>query len=144
MMEKLKEKINEYVDKNRQLILDTQNYIWKNPETGYREVKTSAYLENIFEKLGYSIVKAGNIPGFYTVLDTGRSGPEVLILGELDSLICREHPECDKEKRERSIVAVTAPRRRRLSALRRHLPKRICSIRFAEGYAFVQYLRRSL
>lgn len=85
------------VDKHRQLILDAQDYIWANPETGYREVKTSKYLEYAFEKLGYEIVKAGNIPGFYTVIDTGRPGPEVLILGELDSLICPEHPDADKE-----------------------------------------------
>ncbi len=84
-------------EKHRQLIIDTLDYIWANPETGYREVKTSAYLENVFEKLGYDIVKADNIPGFYTVIDTGREGPELLIMGELDSLICREHPDADKE-----------------------------------------------
>lgn len=85
------------VEKNRELIINTQNYIWANPETGYREVKTSKYLEDVFTSLGYDIVKAGDIPGFYTVLDTGREGPELLILGEMDSLICTEHPECDKE-----------------------------------------------
>ena len=75
------------VDKYRKLILDAEDYIWANPETGYREVKTSKYMEDAFEKLGYELVRAENIPGFYTVLDTGREGPEVLILGELDSLI---------------------------------------------------------
>lgn len=85
------------VDKHRGLILDTQNYIWANPETGYREVKTSKYMEDIFTSLGYEIHKAEGITGFYTVLDTGREGPELLILGELDSLICTEHPDCDKE-----------------------------------------------
>ena len=85
------------VDKYRDLILETQNYIWANPETGYREVKTSKYMEDLFEKLGYEIVRAGDIPGFYTVIDTGRPGPEVLIMGELDSLICPEHPDSDPE-----------------------------------------------
>ncbi|MBR6793901.1 MAG: amidohydrolase, partial [Clostridia bacterium] len=85
------------VDKNRQLILDALDYIWKNPETGYREVKTSAYLEKEFEKLGYELVRAGNIPGFYADLDTGKEGPTVLIFGELDSLICYDHPEADPE-----------------------------------------------
>ena len=85
------------VDKNREIILNALDYIWKNPETGYKEFKTSKYLEDEFEKLGYSLVKAENIPGFYTVLDTGRPGPEVLVLGELDSLICETHPEADKE-----------------------------------------------
>ena len=85
------------VDKYKDLILQAERYIWNNPETGYREVKTSKYMEENFEKLGYSLIKAENIPGFYTVIDTGREGPEVLILGELDSLICGNHPECDKE-----------------------------------------------
>ncbi|MBQ9985429.1 MAG: amidohydrolase [Oscillospiraceae bacterium] len=83
------------VDKYRDLIIDTQNYIWANPETGYREVKTGKYMEDAFEKLGYELIRAGDIPGFYTVIDTGRPGPEVLILGELDSLICADHPEAD-------------------------------------------------
>ena len=32
----------EAVEKNRRLILDTERYIWKHPETGYKEWKTSA------------------------------------------------------------------------------------------------------
>ncbi|MBQ1936072.1 MAG: peptidase dimerization domain-containing protein, partial [Clostridia bacterium] len=83
------------VEKHRNLILDTLDYIWKNPETGYREVKTSAYMEKVFRDLGYELTMAGDIPGFYTVLDTGRPGPELLILGELDSLICFDHPDAD-------------------------------------------------
>ena len=54
-------------------------------------------MEEAFEKLGYDIVRAGDIPGFYTVLDTGREGPEVLVLSELDSLICADHPDADPE-----------------------------------------------
>ena len=91
------ERLNAFVEKNRNVILDAYEYIWKNPETGYKEVKTSKYLEEAFEALGYELVRAGDIPGFYTVLDTGRPGPEVLVLGELDSLICPNHPEADPE-----------------------------------------------
>lgn len=83
------------VDKHRATILEAERYIWKHPETGYREVNTSRYMEEKFEALGYQLVRAGNIPGFYTVLDTGRPGPEILVLGELDSLICPNHPEAD-------------------------------------------------
>jgi amidohydrolase len=87
----------ESVDKHRELILTAERYIWKHPETGYREWKTGAYMEAEFEKLGYALTKAGNIPGFYTTLDTGRPGPCVLVMGELDSLICADHPEADPE-----------------------------------------------
>ena len=89
--------INKAVDKYEKLILDAERFIWKHPETGYREKVTSKYMEDIFEDLGYSLIKAGDIPGFYTVIDTGRPGPEVLIMGELDSLICPNHPESDPE-----------------------------------------------
>jgi len=85
----------DFVDKHRQLILDTERYIWKNPETGYKEFKTSAYMEKVFTDLGYNITKADGITGFYTVIDTGRPGPTLLILGELDSIICPAHPEAD-------------------------------------------------
>jgi len=85
------------VDKYRELILEAERYIWKNPETGYKEFKTSKYLEENFIKLGYDIVKAEGITGFYTCVDTGRPGPEVLILGELDSIICPAHPESDPQ-----------------------------------------------
>ena len=85
------------VEKNRNMILEAERYIWKNPETGYKEFKTSKYMAEQFEKLGYELTYADGITGFYTVLDTGKEGPEILILGELDSLICPTHPECDKE-----------------------------------------------
>ncbi len=85
------------VEKYRDLIFDTQNYIWSNPETGYKEYKTSKYMEDAFRKLGYDLVLAKDLTGFYTVLDTGKPGPEVLVLGELDSLICTNHPDADPE-----------------------------------------------
>lgn len=85
------------VENYRQKILDALDYIWKNPETGYREFKTSAYMAKAFEDLGYTLTVAGDIPGFYTVIDTGREGPEVLVLAEMDSLICEEHPDADSE-----------------------------------------------
>lgn len=84
------------VDKNKQLILDAERFIWEHPETGYKEFKTSEYLEKVFTRLGYDLVKPDGITGFYTVIDTGKPGPELLIMGELDSVICPEHPESDK------------------------------------------------
>jgi len=72
-------------------------YLWENPETGYKEWKAHAYLLKEFRELGYEPVEAGNIPGFYADLDTGRPGPMVVVFGELDALICKGHPESDPE-----------------------------------------------
>lgn len=85
------------VEKHKQLILDTERYIWKHPETGYKEFKTSEYMADVFQKLGYDLVMAEGITGFYTILDTGKPGPEILILGELDSILCPEHKDADPQ-----------------------------------------------
>ena len=83
--------------KHRELIVEAQNYIWSHAETGYKEWQTHKYMKDAFEKLGYEVTEAGNVPGFYTVIDTGREGPELLVLAELDSLICFDHPDANKE-----------------------------------------------
>ena len=83
------------VDKYRDLILEAERYIWKHPETGYREEKTSQYMKDVFTRLGYELECPEDITGFITRIDTGRPGPEILILGELDSIICPNHPDAD-------------------------------------------------
>ncbi len=90
-------RIQAAVDRHQELILAAERYIWAHPETGYKEYKTSAYMAKAFEKLGYELCYAEGITGFYTVLDTGRPGPEILVMGELDSIICPAHPESDPE-----------------------------------------------
>ena len=78
------EKIKAAVEKHRNLILDAERYIWKNPETGYKEVKTTEYLKEKFTSLGYTLTEPEGITGFTADLDTGRVGPCVMILAELD------------------------------------------------------------
>jgi len=87
----------EYVEKHSQLILDAMDHIWKNPELGFKEWKTHAYLAEAFAKLGYELTPAGDIPGFYAEADTGRPGPTVAVFGELDGLVCWGHPDADPE-----------------------------------------------
>ena len=78
-------------------ILDTLDYMNKHPETGYKEFLCSEYMANQFRELGYEPIMAGDIPGFYVKIDTGRPGPCVLVLGELDAIKCATHPEADPE-----------------------------------------------
>lgn len=81
------------VDTVRQLILDAERWIWAHPQTGYTEWQAHDYLVEKYEALGYTLVKAGNIPGFYTDVETGKPGPKVAIFGELDALDIANHPE---------------------------------------------------
>lgn len=91
------QKILNAVEKNKDLVIKAHDYIWANPETGYREWKTTEFLKNEYEKLGYDVKLAGDIPGFCVEIDIGRVGPKVLILGEMDSLICPSHKDADPE-----------------------------------------------
>lgn len=89
--------ITQIVGKHENLILQAERDLWKIPEVGYKEFKTDAYMKAAFRKLGYELTEAEGITGFYTVIDTGREGPTVLVLAELDALYCADHPDCDKE-----------------------------------------------
>lgn len=92
-MHKLVEAVPQYA----KLMEDAYRFLWEHPETGYKEWKGHAYMAEAFRNLGYELTEAGNIPGFYADLDTGKPGPMVLVLGELDALICTTHPEADPE-----------------------------------------------
>ena len=89
------DKISNAVESYKNLMLEVERFIWAHPETGYKEVATSAYLAEQFEKLGYKLTFADGITGCYTVVDTGRPGPEILVLGEMDAIICPEHKDAD-------------------------------------------------
>ncbi|MBQ3047299.1 MAG: amidohydrolase [Clostridia bacterium] len=85
------------IDENKDLILDAERYIWLNPESGYKEYKTNEYMIANFEKMGYKVNRVENVTGFYADIDTGKPGPTLLFIAELDSLINFKHPDCDKK-----------------------------------------------
>ena len=89
--------IQKIVEKYADLVIKAERDMWAIPETGFFEYKTNDYMIKAFEDMGYELTKAEGITGFYTVVDTGKEGPTVLVLAELDALICDTHPECDKQ-----------------------------------------------
>lgn len=74
-----------------------EKFIWAHPQTGFKEWIANDYLKEKYRSLGFQPVEAGNIPGFYFDINTGKNGPAVAILAELDSIILPEHPECDPQ-----------------------------------------------
>lgn len=90
-------KIIECAEAQKDLIIETADHIWANPEIGYKEWKTSEYLSELFVRLGYKVTPAGDIPGFIAEFDTGIPGPTIAVFGEEDSLICDGHPDADPE-----------------------------------------------
>ena len=57
-------KYTELVDKHKQLILDTERYLWKHPQVGYKEWEATEYLVRQYEKMGFQVKTAEGIPGF--------------------------------------------------------------------------------
>ena len=92
-----KKRVVQAIEANQQQIIDIGEHIWQNPEPGYREFKTSAYLVKILRDLGLEVQTGLAVTGFRADIDTGRPGPTLAVLGELDSLILPNHPESDKE-----------------------------------------------
>ncbi len=95
--DEIREAAKSAIEARKDEIIEVGRHIWQNPEPGYREVKTSAFLVDKLTKLGLSVKTGLGLTGFRADIDTGRPGPTVAILGELDSLIIPSHPECDKQ-----------------------------------------------
>jgi amidohydrolase len=91
------DKLSTIIEANRTDIISLGEEIYKNPETGFREFETSRLISEKFKQLGLKYETFSSIPGVKATIDTGRPGPGIAIFGELDSVICREHPHCNKE-----------------------------------------------
>lgn len=89
--------IDRFDARDREEMLAALEFMTSHPETGYREWQCSQYLLEAFRRYGYEPTVAGDVPGFYVKIDTGREGPCVLCLGELDAVKCSGHPEADPE-----------------------------------------------
>ena len=63
------------VEKHRQLIFDAERHIFYNPEPGFKEWKTAAYLAEKFRELGYELTEASNVPGFTPTWIPAGPGP---------------------------------------------------------------------
>ena len=92
-----KEKIFELIDAHSEEMKAVLDFMEDHAATGYEEWEASDYLADLYEKLGYTLTRAGNIPGFYTDVDTGKPGPKVLIFSELDGLNIPDHPHANPE-----------------------------------------------
>src|SRR5947209_15111086 len=69
--------------------------IFAQPELGFKEHRTASVVQEWFDRLGLIHRDGIALTGTRADLACGSAGPTVAILGELDSLLCWEHPERD-------------------------------------------------
>lgn len=93
----LKQRVLEAIDNRREEIIALGEEIWRNPELGYKEHKTAALVERVYEQLGLTYERQIAITGSKAVIPGRESRIKVGVMGELDAVVCPEHPEADLE-----------------------------------------------
>jgi len=74
------------IDEKRQLLEDTANYLWDNPELAFTEFKSAKYLCDVLRSEGFAVEE--NLAGIATAFSGafGSGKPVIGILGEFDAL----------------------------------------------------------
>ena len=96
--DELKRRVRDAIDRRAEEIVGLGERIGKNPELGFKEVKTARLAAETLGKLGLS-PKAGLALTGVRADAPGRrgDGPTFAILGELDALVVAGHPERDPQ-----------------------------------------------
>ena len=95
--EELKSKVCREIDRKSEEIVGVAKAILENPETGFRELKTSCLVAQKFAELETAYRDSIAITGVKGVVRGCSSDLTVGILGELDSLIVPAHPKADPQ-----------------------------------------------
>jgi len=93
----LKNRVTDAIFAHRDDIYAIGDAIYADPELGFKEFRTAARVAAYFDTLGLTYRSGLAITGIKVVLDTGRPGPSVCIMGELDSIIVYDHPDANPE-----------------------------------------------
>jgi amidohydrolase len=93
--EALKKKACEHIDQRRDEMIAIAHRMLKQPELGYREVKTAALVKEAFQKLNLPIREGLALTGIEGTLSGKEVGPTVVVMGELDSVMEKSSPLAD-------------------------------------------------
>ncbi len=91
----LKKQVLEDIDSKAKEIIKIGDDLWRIPEVGYREYKTSEYVEDQYEEMKWIYENKLGLTGSKAYLKEMKNQPTVAIVGELDCLDIPTHPECD-------------------------------------------------
>jgi amidohydrolase len=93
--EDLKKKAIEAIEKRSKEITEIGETILRNPELGYKEVKTAALVEEKFRSLGLPYKKGLALTGVVARVPGKSKRLHVALMGELDSIRIPVHPFAD-------------------------------------------------
>ena len=93
--EELKRRVCEAIRARRADIKAVAESVFAEPELGFKETKTSEKIRAQFEKLGLTCETGWGLTGVRARMKGRKSRKTVTLLGELDAIVCREHPQAD-------------------------------------------------
>ena len=96
-MSTLTDRIRSITSAHAQDLIALGEDVWAHPERGFRELRTSGLVRDRLTELGFDVTEGLAVTGLKAVLDTGRPGPTVAVMGEMDSVVLSSHPAADPE-----------------------------------------------
>lgn len=87
----IEKRVLEAIDENKDEIISSAKKVLSNPELGYKEFETSAFVKDTFSSLSLDVKDGIALTGVKGVI----GNPDdfnVCIIGELDSVVCMGHP----------------------------------------------------
>ncbi|MEW6723921.1 MAG: amidohydrolase [Bacillota bacterium] len=95
--ESLKREAVAAIDRRAGEIIELGETIFAEPELGYKETKTAARVEEKFGELGIKYRSGLAVTGIRGDLPGRQSGLRVAVMGELDAVVCHDHPSADPQ-----------------------------------------------
>ena len=89
----LKDKVCQVIDDNSEKIIEAGSKIYQNPELGYKETYATDLIYDFFAKMDLRPEKNIAVTGCKAEKQGKKEGPTLAVLGELDAVICPEHPD---------------------------------------------------
>lgn len=93
----LKQQVLDAIDRRRDEIIELGEKIRVNPELGYKEHQTAALVEETYRRLGLDYRAGLAITGSKAVMAGQSHQVKLAVMGELDAVVCPEHPNAHPE-----------------------------------------------
>lgn len=96
-IDEVKDRVMAAIQAHRAAIYAVGDAIYADPELGFKEFRTAARVTDYLTTLGLAHRDGIAITGIKAALDSGRPGPTVCIMGELDSIRVPDHPDANPQ-----------------------------------------------
>lgn len=93
--EVLKQRVCDAIEDHQQQIIAIGKEIFAHPELGYKEFKTAELVKKTFKSIGLAYHDELAITGVRADVKGKESGVRVAVMGELDAVVCPDHPFAD-------------------------------------------------